>query len=57
MSEPTILIMLRSSKVLGRSEAIDCALIATSVRRPWAWAKSSLQITAAAAPQVGGHAW
>ena len=57
MSEPTILIMLRSSKVLGRSEAIACALIATSVRRPWAWAKSSLQITAAAAPQVGGHAW
>lgn len=56
MSKPTIWIIDFGSKAIGLSVVIDWARIATSVRRPCFLAKASLQMIAAAAPQVGGQA-
>ena len=48
--------MSSASKVLGRSVVMAWAAMWTSARRPCFLAKSSETSTAAAAPQVGGHA-
>ncbi|MNO09225.1 hypothetical protein D3C81_2322560 [compost metagenome] len=56
MSKPTVWIIDAGSKETPRSVVIDCARITTSVRKPCFLANASLQMIAAAAPQVGGHA-
>jgi hypothetical protein len=54
--EPTTRIISRVSNVLGRSVVMACARMRTLTFRLWRAAKALETSTAAAAPQVGGHA-
>ena len=56
MSKPTTRIMSSASNVEGVSVVIACAAIRTSLRKPCRLANFSETSTAAAPPQVGGHA-
>ena len=56
MPQPTTSRMSRASNVSGRSVVSACARIATVASSPRRRAKSGVHTTAAAAPQVGGHA-